>query len=36
MLAFDRKNKKLSKFDESSLNKEKLLERTDLQKAIVN
>jgi len=36
MLVFDRKNKKLSKFDESSLNKEKLLERTDLQKAIVN
>ena len=36
MLVFDRTNKKLSKFDESSLNKEKLLERTDLQKAIVN
>ena len=36
MLIFDKKNKKLSKFDESSLNKEKLLERSDLQKAIVN
>jgi len=36
MLVFDKKNKKLTKFDESSLNKEKLLERSDLQAAIVN
>jgi len=36
MLVFDKKNKKLSKFDESNLNKENLLERSDLQKAIIN